>query len=307
MPAGKDDGRLMRLATYASVGTALTLVTVKIGAWAVTDSVALLSSLVDSLLDLAASLLNLLAVRQALQPADREHRFGHGKAEPLSGLGQAAFIAGSAVFLSFEAVQRLFHPVPLATPDAGIAVMLFSIAVTLGLVRFQKYVVARTRSVAIAADKLHYAGDILINLGVIAALLASKMFGWSLLDPLFALAIAVYLLISAWRIMGDSLTLLMDHELAEAERERIIGIVASRDGALAVHDLRTRSSGPRCFIQLHVEMERDLPLWRAHEIADAVEKDLMEAFPHAEVMIHQDPSGLVENHPDFSFETPPRA
>lgn len=307
MELHEGGGRLMRLATYASAGAALTLVAVKLGAWAVTDSMSLLSSLVDSLLDTAASLLNLLAVHQSLQPADREHRFGHGKAEPLSGLGQAAFVAGSALFLSFEAIRRLSNPLPVSSPDIGIAVMVFSIVVTLVLVRFQKYVVSRTHSVAIAADSLHYAGDVLINVSVIVALLASKILGWAFLDPVFALGIAVYLLVNAWKIVTESLNLLMDHELAEEDREHIRQVVMRHPGVRDMHDLRTRSAGVHSFIQLHVEMDRDLPLWRAHDLADAVEMKLREAFPNAEVMIHQDPSGLVEAHPGFSFESNPDA
>lgn len=297
--------RLMRRATYASVATASTLVVIKVVAWALTDSMALLSSLVDSMLDTAASLVNLVAVHQALQPADAEHRFGHGKAEPLAGLGQAAFIAGSGVFLCIEAVNRLFHPTPIASVDAGLWVMAASIVLTVGLVRFQQHVIRATRSVAINADSLHYIGDIMINASVIVALVGSSMFGLTFLDPLFAVAIALYLLYSARGIALDSLGLLMDRELPEEDRQRIRDIVTHHAGVIDMHDLRTRSSGTRWFIQLHLEMRRDLPLWQAHDIADAVEIKLQEAFPNAEVMIHEDPSGLVEAHPGFSFEAQP--
>ena len=295
-------GRLMRRATYASVAVASVLIVVKLGAWAVTDSVALLSTLVDSLLDAAASVVNLIAVRQSLQPADHEHRFGHGKAEPLAGLGQAAFIAGSSALLVIEATSRLFAPVPVARTEVGIGVMIFAIVVTIGLVAYQRFVIGKTKSVAISADSLHYAGDVLINASVIVSLIAAGYFGLTLLDPIFAIGIAAYLLYNAYRILKESLNLLMDREFDEADRERIAEIALSVKGARNIHDLRTRSAGPMSFIQLHVEMGRDLPLWRAHDIADAVEIKIREAFPNAEVLVHQDPEGIFEHHPEFVYE-----
>ena len=171
MTVSDSVARLMRLATYASVATALTLIAVKLVAWVLTDSVSLLSSLIDSVLDAVASIVNLLAVRHALIPPDREHRFGHGKAEPLAALAQATFISGSAVFLVFEASHRFFSPEPLEHMELGIWVMLFSIAVTFALTRFQSHVVRKTGSLAIHADSLHYLGDLLVNAAVIVALL----------------------------------------------------------------------------------------------------------------------------------------
>src|SRR5262252_10931780 len=169
IPGPRAD-RLRRLATYASVSVAAVLIAAKFAAWLETGSVALLSSLVDSLLDAAASLVNLLAVRHAMIPADREHRFGHGKAEPLAVLGQSAFIAGSAVLLLLEAVRRLSFPQPVANSTVGIVVIAFSIVVTLALVMFQRHVIRRSRSVAISADSLHYASDLVLNGGVIVSL-----------------------------------------------------------------------------------------------------------------------------------------
>ena len=187
-------GRLMRGATYASVSVALALIAAKLAAWAITDSVAMLSSLIDSLLDALASIVNLVAVRHALQPADREHRFGHGKAEALAGLGQSTFIAGSAVFLLFEAIPRLPRPVAVENGTVGIAVMVLAIVVTLALVLFQIYVVRVTGSQAIAADSLHYRSDLLLNLSVIVALVLSAGLGWHMADPLFAIGIAFFVL-----------------------------------------------------------------------------------------------------------------
>lgn len=291
--------RLMRLATYASVAAACLLIVVKLAAWVLTDSVAILSTLIDSVLDAAASLINLLAVRHALQPADREHRFGHGKAEPLAGLGQAAFIAGSGLFLVIEAAGRFAEPRPVSQGWVGIGVMVFSIVVTFALVRFQKYVIAHTDSVAITADSLHYTGDLLINGSVIISLLLAMFLGVRMADPLFAIGIALFLVWNAWHILQDSFDLLMDREFPEDEREQIKEICRANPGVRNVHDLRTRSSGPQRFIQLHLEMDGTLPLWQAHAIGDQVEAAILEAFPAAEVIIHHDPAGIQEGHQSF--------
>ena len=288
--------RLMRLATYASVSVAGFLICVKLAAWVTTDSVSLLSTLIDSLLDAMASLVNLFAVSHALTPPDREHRFGHGKAEPLAALAQAAFITGSAIFLLFEAGHRLIDPRPVAHSDVGIAVMLLAIVLTFGLTRFQAYVVKRSGSLAIAADSLHYIGDLLINGAVIVALLLVSQLGWWAADPLFGIAIAGYIVFTAWKIARQALDMLMDRELPDEERRRIVEIVNAHPDVLDLHDLRTRASGPTVFIQLHLEMDGDMSLHKAHNVADAVEAELRDAYPNAEILIHQDPHGLEEEH-----------
>ena len=287
---------LMRLATYASVAVAALLIMVKFGAWVMTDSVSLLSTLMDSLLDVAASVLNLIAVHHALQPADDEHRFGHGKAEALAGLGQAAFISGSAAFLLIESVERMFNPQTIENSDIGLATMVFAICATVILVVFQKYVVRRTGSVAIGADSLHYQADVLVNASVIVSLLLVTELGWSVADPLFAIGIAAYIVWGAWRIARSALDQLMDRELPAEDRQRIYDIAAKRVGVSDLHDLRTRTSGTQVFIQLHLEMDGDLNLREAHEISDQVMLDVQNAFPNAEVLIHADPEELEEEH-----------
>jgi ferrous-iron efflux pump FieF len=294
-----EGARLMRLATYASVATACTLIVVKLGAWAMTGSVALLSTLIDSSLDAAASVINLWAVRHALVPADREHRFGHGKAEPLAGLGQAAFIVGSSAFLLAEAASRLQHPAPVANEGIGMAVMAFSIVLTALLVRFQKKVLARTKSVAISADSLHYTGDVLINGSVIVSLFLGKYLGWTAADPLFAIAIAGYLLWNAWQIAVGSFDMLMDRELPEEDRQRIKEIARSHPDVRGMHDLRTRLSGQQGFIQLHLALDDHLPLVKAHAIADEVEAAIRTEFPQFDVLIHQDPVSARDDSPPY--------
>ena len=290
----------MRRATTLAVAAAALMIAGKLGAWLVTDSVSLLSSLADSVMDVLASLINLFAVRQALQPADREHRFGHGKAEPLAGLGQALFITASAIFLIVEAAGRIMEPEPIARAPVGIGVMVFATLVTTALVAYQRRVVRLTGSTAIRADSLHYAADILTNVGVIAALALAMTVGWGLADPIIAMVIAGVIIHAAVRVGWSSIQQLMDHELPEKDRERIRRIVMEHPEVLDCHDLRTRRSGIDSFIQVHVEMDRSLTLLRAHEISDDVEARIREAFPQAEVLIHADPEGIEEPMPSFA-------
>jgi ferrous-iron efflux pump FieF len=286
--------RLMRQATYASVAVACILIAAKTLAWIVTDSVSVLSSLLDSLLDAAASLVNLVAVRHALTPADEEHRFGHGKAEAIAGLVQSAFIAGSALLLLSEAIHRLAAPVPVDNGMVGLAVMALSMALTLVLVQFQKYVVRRTGSVAVGADRLHYASDFLLNGGVAVSLVASMWFGIQSIDPLCGLGIGAYILYGAWHIGRDALDHLMDRELPEETRARIVEIARGHPDIRSVHDLRTRANGSSIHVQLHLEMDGGLTLLRAHAAADAVEAAIEAAFPGADVIAHMDPTGGAE-------------
>jgi len=290
------DGVLRRRAAVASVGVALILSAAKLAAWLATGSVAILSSLLDSLVDVAASALTLVAVGHAQRPPDRAHRFGHGKAEPLGALAQAAFILGSAAFLSFEAIARLTDPAPIRASGLGIAVMVGAIVLTLGLVAYQHRVIRRTGSLAIDADSVHYRGDLAITLGVIGTLVVAERYPW--VDPVVALAIAGYLVRSAWRIGRASLDVLMDRELPADDRRRIEAIVRADGQVRGLHDLRTRSSGTQAFIELHLELDGALSLAVAHRIADDVECALKEAFPGAEVVVHQEPAGLEDDRLD---------
>ena len=291
---------LMRRATNLAVAAAALMIVGKLGAWLATDSVSILSSLADSVMDVLASLINLFAVRQALQPPDREHRFGHGKAEPLAGLGQALFISASAIFLIVEAVGRILEPEPIARAPVGIGVMVFATIVTTALVTYQRRVVRLTGSTAIRADALHYASDILMNIGVIAALALAMTVGWGLADPIIALVIAAVIIHAAVRVARGAIQQLMDREFPEQDRERIRQIVLEHPDVLNCHDLRTRRSGIDSFIQVHVEMDSSLTLLRAHEISDDVEARIRKVYPHAEVLIHADPEGIEEPMPSFA-------
>lgn len=281
---------LLRRATYASVSVALFLICIKTYAWLVTDSLGLQATLIDSILDAAASIINLVAVRHALRPADKEHRFGHGKIESIAALGQSAFIAGSAGWLIFEALDRFITPQAVERSSVGIIVMLISIAATAGLLLFQRHVLRQTKSPAIKADAAHYRGDFLINAGVILSLVLGSWLNWIYLDTFVGLGIAFYILYTAWDIGQEAFHLLIDRELPDEDRQKISAIALSHENVRGLHELRTRSSGNQNFIQLHLEMDGNLPLKTAHAIADEVTLNIAKAFPDADILIHQDPA-----------------
>lgn len=283
--------RLLTLAGIASVAAALFLLLIKVIAWFHTGSVAMLGSLLDSLLDTIASMINLFFLRSAMQPVDHEHRFGHGKAEPLGGILQAALISGSALFLIAEAVRRIIHPQLPEDTLLGIGVMLVSCAVVGLLILFQRHTIRKTGSLIVSGDALHGFGDLVINIGVIIALLLSEYLRTPLIDPLVAIALAGILLRGAWGIAIEAVHQLMDREFSEAERDKVREIAMAHAMVANIHDLRTRRAGFDAFIQLHIELPGDIDLSEAHRVADEVEAAIKQAFPDAEVFIHQDPKG----------------
>ena len=284
--------RLVTTAAWTATIVATLLLIVKVITWWVTGSVSLLASLIDSVLDIAASVVNLIVVRYSLQPADREHTFGHGKAESLAALAQAMFISGSAVFLILNGIERFFRPHELNAPELGIYVSLFAMVVTFGLVMFQKHVVRVTGSQAIAADSLHYQTDLYMN-GAIMVALGLSYFGVTQADAVFAIGIGIFILYSAFKMVSEAIQTLLDRKLPDEELEQIRLECLKVNGVLGVHQLRTRMSGPTRFIQLHLELDDNLRLIEAHHIADKVEDHLLTLFPEADVMIHQDPLSVV--------------
>ena len=290
---------LMRRAAIASVGVSMFLVAIKAFAYFASHSVAMLASLADSALDLFTASLNLLAIRQSLTPADAEHRFGHGKAEPLAGLAQGAFIAASAMFLVIQAINRILAPEPLDHSVEALVVMCIAIFCAILLILYERRVVARTGSLAVAADQTHYLGDLATNIGVVLALVLTAYLGWTLADPLIAIAVACVMVFAAFRVGRQSFNQLMDRELPDEERARIRRIAEAHDAVRNVHDLKTRAAGLSTFIQLHLALDPEMRLKDTHQISDAVEKAIQNAYPGAEVIIHQDPAGLEPLPPDF--------
>ena len=290
--------RLKRLAASASLAVAAFLTLLKLVAAVASGSAAILSSLVDSMADIAASAVTWLAVRVARQPPDRRHRFGHGKAESLSALGLAALVTGSALFVLVEAARRLWDPQPLRATGLAVVVMAVSLLATAALVVFQQQVVRRTRSQAIAADRLHYASDFLSNIAVLVSLLLVDRLGLLWLDPLVAVAVAAWLLKASWTIGRRSVDTLMDHELPTVDRARIEAIVRAHPEVASFHDLRTREAGGVRFIEFHIELDAEMTVRAAHRVTDALEHELREAFPDAEIIIHQEPAGLEDDRLD---------
>jgi ferrous-iron efflux pump FieF len=294
MAVAPASARLMRMAGLASVGVASVLIVIKLYAFIATNSVSMLSSLFDSGLDLGASLVNLIAIRTAVTPADAEHRFGHGKAEPLAGLIQVAFILGSSLLLLFEVGRHFLQRQVVQQEGTGIVVMLISIGLTFVLIMFQRRVIRQTESMAVQADSAHYFSDFLANIAVIASLILSSLLGWWWIDPLFGLAVALFIAATALSIGRAALDMLMDREMDDGERDRIKLIVRSHPEVLGLHELRTRAAGSDRFIQFHLDLKPEISLKEAHRISDAVEASLMEAFPGAEIIIHQDPFGAKD-------------
>jgi ferrous-iron efflux pump FieF len=286
-----DANAAMRWASRASLALALTLLGLKLTAWLQSGSVAMLGSLADTSLDVLAALLTFLAIRVATTPADRQHRFGHGKAEALAGLFQSALILASSLLLLIQCVERLRTPQPVSAPELGIGVSIFAIIATLALVWFQKRVVAQTGSLAVETDRLHYSGDLYLNLAVIAALVLDAVFHVRGADAVFGIGIALSLAWSAYNAARQAIDMVMDRELPSDDRERIRRIVAQHPDTRGLHELRTRRSGISQFIQFHMWVEPQLTVKQAHEILDAVEAQLRVAFPHAEFLIHIDPEG----------------
>ncbi len=287
-------GALMRRAAWASLLVSLFLTALKLGAYLATNSVAMLASFADSAMDLFTTTLNLVAIHSALQPADREHRFGHGKAEPLAGMAQFAFIAGSAVFLIIQGAERLAHPEAVTNSTLALAVMGIGIVCAIGIIVYQRRVIADTGSIALKGDAAQYFGDLATNIGVVIAILLGKYLHWTLADPIIALVVAGMLVWNGYGVFRASYDQLMDRELPDDERDRIKAIVRAHPEVMALHDLRTRAAGLHAFIQFHIELDPAINLLRAHQISDAVEQQLCAAFPHAEVIIHQDPAGVED-------------
>ena len=288
-----EAGKLNRSAAYASISVALLLAGLK--GWAVlaTQSTAMLGSLADTVLDLVASVATLAGVWVAAQPADDNHRFGHGKAEALAALFQVVLISFSAITLGLRAIAQWFAGVRPAAAEGGIAVSAVAIAATLLLLVWQRRVIAQTGSIAIATDHLHYKSDLVLNLAVIAALALDQYAGVPGADAVFGLAIAVWLGWSAWLASQTAVEQLMDHEWPDERKARFLEVVARHPELKGLHDLRTRSSGNHDFVQFHMSVNPDMTVREVHDVMDEIEAKLLREFPGVEILIHPDPEGLV--------------
>ena len=281
-------------AALASVALALVLLVAKSWAAWVTDSTAMLGSLADTGLDVIASVTTLVGVRIAAQPADRDHRFGHGKAEALVALAQVVLITVSAVVIAWRAIERLVNGGETAEMGVGIAVSIFAILGTLLLVAYQKRVIARTGSIAIRTDNVHYKSDLMLNGSVIAALVLDQALNLRGADPIFGIGIALWLVWGAWRASSEAVNQLMDREWPEDERDAFLAAANDYPELAGLHDLRTRSSGTHRFVQFHVWVPADWTVKEAHDRLDRVEEQLQVRFPGTEILIHVDPEGQID-------------
>lgn len=294
LPVTDNRAKLARSAAMASITVAVILVALKSWASWKTGSTAMLGSLADSALDLIASIATLTGVWIASMPADEDHRFGHGKAEALAAIFQVMLIALSAFGIAVRAISQLVEGGQTSAAAEGVAVSVIAIALTFALLGWQRYVMNRTRSLAIQTDHLHYKSDLLLNLAVIAALVLDQFAGFGMADPLFGLAIAAWLGWGAFTAARKAVDDLMDREWPEEKRLAFVEAAARHPELSNLHDLRTRTSGNRDFVQFHVDMPPTMTVEQAHDIIERVEDDLCRRFPHMELLIHIDPEGHVD-------------
>ena len=299
MPLSQDKtNRLKKIAAVSSISLAVLLCVLKTVAVFYTGSLAVLSSMVDSLSDIIASAVTFFAVKISIKPASKNYRYGYGKVEALSALFQSLFVAASGLFILYDSILRFWHPVDLKQTDFGLAVMIFSLVTTIILVCFQHMVAKKTNSQAIIADSLHYKVDILTNLSIIVSLIAVRFFGITQVDTLTAVLIAIYLLWNAFALGKDAVGLLLDRELDEKIREDVLNIIASHSIKPKAHDLRTRDLGAGYMFEFHLELDGQLDLHTAHKYTDEVEALITKKYPDAQVIIHQDPKGIKEDRLD---------
>ena len=298
-----EKARLTVNAALASVAAALFLLVLKAAAAFQTGSVAMLGSLADTALDLLASLVTLYGVRVAATPADHDHRFGHGKAEALAALFQVALITASAAAIGWRAIARLASDQPTTDVELGVGVSLIAIGVTFALLAYQRRVIAQTGSVAIRADNVHYQSDLLLNLAVAAALLLDQVAGLTGADPIFGIAIALWLAWGAFKASSQAIDQLMDKEWPDEKRQRFLEAAARHPELRGIHDFRTRRSGSRDFAQFHMYVARDMTVEDAHDVMDEIEERIAREFPDVEVLIHLDPEGHVDHPGNKLVET----
>ena len=289
------------MAAAASVLTALLLCLIKAAAVIYTGSLSVLSSMIDSLADVLSSIITFIAVRFSDRPLNERHRYGYGKIEAVSALVQAAFIIGSAGFILYDGVNRFIKPVEVRQTTIGLVVMAASLILTFALIAFQKFVVIKTNSKAIEADSAHYSVDVLSNLSVILSLFVVRYLHWQWFDIVTAVVIAIYLIINAVKLIYDALSEITDAEVDDNIKNNIINIVCAVEGVRGYHDFRSRVSGARMFIEIHLELDGNLSLYTAHAIADEAEEKIIAAYPQVQVIIHQDPFGLHEKRLDHQI------
>ncbi len=286
------NNNLIKSASYASVIVAIIILTAKIYGWLATESQSMLASLIDSMLDISSSVINLIAVRVSLLPPDNNHRFGHEKFQDLAIFSQAAFFFASCLFTMFSSTKSLFLGNTLSNPEFGVNVMYLCTFLTFVLVSYQSYVIKKTNSKIIAADKLHYFADLLTNIAVIISLYLSGKYWY--IDPVLGILISLYIMHASYKLFMQSIKNLADEEFPQSDKNKILKVASNHTQIKGLHDLKTRYAGNKPFIQLHIELDGKMTLLKAHEITDDIMQELVKIFPGAEIIIHQDPAGIDE-------------
>lgn len=298
----EQNNKLKKSAVIASVSVSVFLILFKLFAFVKTDSLAVFSTLVDSATDLFSSIISFVAVYYATKPATFSHRYGYGKTEAISALMQAIFVGASGVFVIFDGINRLFNPVSVSSISVGVYTMLVSIFITFILVLYQLYVAKKTNSLAIKADMAHYVVDFLTNSTVVVSLLLVDAFDFVYFDVIAALFISLYLIYNAYSLAKESVDQLTDKELDDDIRKNIEKIVLECENVLGLHDLRTRNIANVYYIDFHLEIRGETPLLSAHKISDSVEKKILETYPSSQILIHQDPYGIIEERLDSQLK-----
>lgn len=282
---------LIKSASYSALVTTALVLCFKAYGWLMTDSQSILSSLVDSMLDISSSFINLIAVYVALQPPDYNHRFGHEKFQDLAIFSQSIFFIASSLFTITSASRAIFYGSELSNSELGLNAMYISAIITFVLVCYQSYVLSKTNSQIVSVDRLHYVSDFLTNIAVIISIHLSTKY-W-LVDPLAGIGISLYVIYAAWNLFRKSIRNLADEEFSDEDRQKILAVLSEYKHKYAqikgVHELKTRCAANKVFIQFHLEMEGAMILYDAHAISDEIMGALKLVFPGAEVIIHEDP------------------
>jgi ferrous-iron efflux pump FieF len=291
-----DDSDHLKNATTLSVSTASVIICLKLFGYIMTGSVAMLATLVDSIIDLGSSLINFIAIRFSLKPSTNKFRYGFSKAEDLAIFSQGSFFMLSGIFLIAEACKRFLEPRSIDQGGTGIIVLLICIFLTLVLLTYQRYVIKKTNSNVIKADYLHYSIDLFSNVSVIITIAIVTQFDLQIVDPIFGLLVGVYIIYGAWKIFTQSLKNLLDHEMSDEDRAKIEKILKNEKEIKEFHDFKSRYAGQKIFMQVHVEMDPKITLEKAYNITHALQKKIKKIFPKSEIIFNKDPYGL-DNHP----------
>ena len=286
---------LIKLASYLSVSTAIVILLTKLYGWLITDSQSIFASVIDSLLDVSSSFINIIAITFALQPPDKNHRFGHEKFQDLAIFSQSIFFFASSIFTLSSSIRGFYTKSIIVNSSTGVDMMYICLGLTMLLVLLQTYVIKKTKSKIIEADRIHYFSDFLANIFVVISIYCSEKFWF--VDPLAGIGISLYVMHASYSLFRQSIKNLADEEFEDHHRQKIIEIISAHKDVKAVHELKTRHAASKPFIQFHLEMDGNMRLFDAHNLSDQISLDILKHFEGAEITVHLDPEGVEEHGP----------